>query len=187
MNAVYKMKLDEERYESSCVDLNNLSAAGWNEFKDSPGEHFNKPKNGFQQILDYLISKLPKSIIHLNEKVENIDWSSDNVVVKTNSKVYDCQSVLCTAPLGYLKKNHQKLFKPNLPEEKVNSIENLGFGDANKIFIIFDNKALPKNITAYTILYKNDLDFELKKSDSKWSLKVNNYLQINELIDKIKI
>ena len=180
MHALYKMQLDEERYESACSDLKKLSAAGWNAFKESPGEHFNKPKYGYQRILDYLIGKIPKQAIHMNEKVENIDWSSDDVVVKTDSNVYYCQTVLCTVPLGFLKRNHKQLFTPNLPEEKVNSIEKLGFGDANKIFTVFDHQVLPKNTSDFTILYKDGLEFQLEQSNAKWSLNVFKFATFYE-------
>jgi monoamine oxidase len=40
--------------------------------------------------------------------------------------------------LGYLKLHHNKLFKPPLPQNKMDAIENMGFGKVNKIFLYFE-------------------------------------------------
>jgi hypothetical protein len=45
-------------------------------------------------------------------------------------------SVTCS--LGYLKLHHNKLFKPPLPQNKMDAIENMGFGKVNKIFLYFE-------------------------------------------------
>lgn len=40
---------------------------------------------------------------------------------------------------GYLKKHHSTLFHPPLPLHKLQSVQRLGFGTNNKIFIEFDS------------------------------------------------
>lgn len=46
--------------------------------------------------------------------------------------------VTCSVSSGYLKKHHQALFHPPLPLHKLHSVQRLGFGTNNKIFVQFD-------------------------------------------------
>lgn len=39
---------------------------------------------------------------------------------------------------GYLKKHHSTLFSPPLPAHKLHSIQKLGFGTCNKIYVEFE-------------------------------------------------
>jgi len=45
------------------------------------------------------------------------------------------QIIICTLPLGVLKATHRKMFYPRLPEQKVQCIENVGYGKVGKIFL----------------------------------------------------
>lgn len=46
--------------------------------------------------------------------------------------------VICTLPLGVLKRSHDKFFHPPLPPLKVQAIEALGFSMVEKVFLHFD-------------------------------------------------
>ncbi|CAF4291359.1 unnamed protein product [Rotaria magnacalcarata] len=51
-----------------------------------------------------------------------------------------CNHVIWTTSVGYLKENFQKIFssEPDLIHQKQSSIENLGFGTANKVILVYD-------------------------------------------------
>ena len=52
----------------------------------------------------------------------------------------DFDFVICTIPLGVLKEEKVRLFTPQLPEDKIKTIDALGFGLCNKIFLEFESK-----------------------------------------------
>jgi len=125
-----------------------LSAIGWNEYEDFDGEQFTKLKFGYKKLIEYLSAQLPKTCIRLNEKVEKIEYSSSSGVtlsilnkVDGSRHAYTADYVVNTMSLGYLKKQHNDLFEPKLPQLKIKAIENLGFGCVNKVFVVFEQKA----------------------------------------------
>jgi len=42
IKAIYVSETSNERYESACDDLNDLSAVGWNNYEDFEGNSFTK-------------------------------------------------------------------------------------------------------------------------------------------------
>lgn len=54
------------------------------------------------------------------------------------SGVIECNHVIMTASLGFLKQNHESLFKPPLPDTKRELIQSIGFGTVNKIVLQFE-------------------------------------------------
>ena len=116
--------------------------------------------------------------MRLNEKVENINWSSDAnlVTVKTNKNTYQANQVISTVSLGYLKKNYQTLFQPSLPTNKVNAIDKLGFGSLDKMFIVYDQPIFedPDEIEGLKIVWLDNINFSLEKTKAKWNIKVQN-------------
>lgn len=144
-------------------------------------------------------SFIPKGLIKLNESVEKISWQSNGSnevtinaynTVEQTYKVYRAANVCVTIPLGLLKKNHSTLFNPPLPNNKIQSIERLGFGVLNKIFTVFDKPF--KDISGLQLLWLTLLllfyiqlaiiyDFKNRRDDfkgfeldsaQKWNLKV---------------
>ena len=63
-------------------------------------------------------------------------------VVTEGGKVYDADAAVITVPLGVLKANLIK-FEPRLPEWKEAAINDLGFGNENKIALFFDSVCWP--------------------------------------------
>lgn len=199
VKALYKSRIHEERQDNGCDDLNRLSALGWNEGLEFEGDE-GRLKQGFQSIVQILQSQFSGKI-KLNEKVDQVDWThsrnsdDDDDKIKpsskpkdviqvhttnkaTNSKqVYTTKFVIVTSSLGYLKRNHQSMFIPMLPREKVRAINNLGFGVVNKLHVVFDQ---PVFDTSYyqglKILWRDDLsDNVISQSMAKWKFSVNYY------------
>lgn len=56
----------------------------------------------------------------------------------SDASIIECDHVVVTASIGFLKKNHKTLFTPQLPEVKRELIESIGFGTVNKIVLQFE-------------------------------------------------
>ncbi len=98
--------------------------------------------DGYDSIINYLAQDLD---IQMNKKVIEIDYSAQRVSVITDLERFDANYVICTVPLGVLKKNIIK-FTPELPKEKRDSIGKLGMGATNKIVLEFPEVFWDKSI-----------------------------------------
>jgi hypothetical protein len=110
VKAIYKVRLNVERFDNACDDLRKLSAVGWNEYESLDGNEYANLKYGYGKLIEHFAHKLSPSSIRLNEVVEKIDWSLTHNQVHTFNRVqnvkrvYSSRYVLCTIPLGYLKR-----------------------------------------------------------------------------------
>ncbi|KAJ0934888.1 putative spermine oxidase [Helianthus annuus] len=114
--------------------MSNLSMVFWDQ--DDPfemgGDHCFIP-GGNDRFIQALAEDLP---IFYNQTVETVKYGSDGALVRANGKDYRADMVLCTVPLGVLKKCSIE-FIPDLPQRKKDAIERLGFGLLNKVAILF--------------------------------------------------
>ena len=72
-----------------------------------------------------------------NQRVHTIDSSSQLVKVVTNRQTFYAKKVISSLPLGVLKAGKVK-FYPTLPLSYRQSIENIGNGYADKLFVSFE-------------------------------------------------
>lgn len=114
--------------------MSNLSMAFWDQ--DDPyemgGDHCFLP-GGNERLARALAEDLP---IQYERTVESIRYGIDGVLVHAGGQEYRGDMVLCTVPLGVLKKGSIE-FVPELPQRKRDAIERLGFGLLNKVAILF--------------------------------------------------
>nr|XP_043630854.1 lysine-specific histone demethylase 1 homolog 1 [Erigeron canadensis]XP_043630855.1 lysine-specific histone demethylase 1 homolog 1 [Erigeron canadensis]XP_043630856.1 lysine-specific histone demethylase 1 homolog 1 [Erigeron canadensis]XP_043630857.1 lysine-specific histone demethylase 1 homolog 1 [Erigeron canadensis] len=114
--------------------MSNLSMVFWDQ--DDPfemgGDHCFIP-GGNDRFIRALAENLP---IFYNQTVQCVKYGSDGVLVYANGQEYHADMVLCTVPLGVLKKETIE-FIPDLPQRKKDAIERLGFGLLNKVAILF--------------------------------------------------
>ncbi|KAL2231473.1 UNVERIFIED_CONTAM: Lysine-specific histone demethylase 1 [Sesamum indicum] len=114
--------------------MSNLSMAFWDQ--DDPyemgGDHCFIP-GGNERLIRALAEDLP---IFYDHPVESVRYGSDGVLVYAGGKEYQSDMVLCTVPLGVLKKGEIE-FVPELPQRKKDAIGRLGFGLLNKVAILF--------------------------------------------------
>ncbi|KAK6134514.1 hypothetical protein DH2020_031748 [Rehmannia glutinosa] len=96
---------------SNAGSLSNLSAAYWDQ--DDP----------YEMGGDHCFS-------------QTIRYGNEGVEVIVGNQVFQADMVLCTVPLGVLKKGTIK-FEPELPEKKLAAIDRLGFGLLNKVAMVF--------------------------------------------------
>ncbi|KAJ4845240.1 Lysine-specific histone demethylase 1 2 [Turnera subulata] len=114
--------------------LSNLSAAYWDQ--DDPYE-----MGGDHCFLAGGNSRLIKALcegvtIFYGKTVDTISYGHEGVSVTAGGQVFEADMLLCTVPLGVLKKRTIR-FDPELPARKLAAIERLGFGLLNKVAMVF--------------------------------------------------
>ncbi|KAG7625116.1 Lysine-specific histone demethylase 1 2 [Arabidopsis thaliana] len=114
--------------------LSNLSAAYWDQ--DDPyemgGDHCFLA-GGNWRLINALAEGLP---IIYGKSVDTIKYGDGGVEVISGSQIFQADMILCTVPLGVLKKRSIK-FEPELPRRKQAAIDRLGFGLLNKVAMLF--------------------------------------------------
>ncbi|CAH9130636.1 unnamed protein product [Cuscuta epithymum] len=114
--------------------MSELSLAFWDQ--DDPyemgGDHCFIP-GGNERLVRALAEDVP---VIYERTVESIRYGADGVLVYAGNQEYRADMVLCTVPLGVLKKGTIEFF-PDLPKHKKDAIERLGYGLLNKVAILF--------------------------------------------------
>ncbi|KAL6633521.1 hypothetical protein ACP70R_026192 [Stipagrostis hirtigluma subsp. patula] len=119
---------------ANAAPLADLSMAFWDQ--DDPyemgGDHCFIP-GGNSQFVRALADGIP---IFYGQNVRRIQYGCDGVMVYTDKQAFRGDMVLCTVPLGVLKKGDIE-FVPELPAQKKEAIYRLGFGLLNKVVMLF--------------------------------------------------
>ncbi|GLT94483.1 hypothetical protein SLE2022_122210 [Rubroshorea leprosula] len=114
--------------------MSYLSMAYWDQ--DDPyemgGDHCFIP-GGNERFVRALAEDLP---IFYGRTVESIRYGIDGVRVYASGQEFQGDMVLCTVPLGVLKKGKIE-FVPELPQKKKDAIQRLGYGLLNKVAMLF--------------------------------------------------
>ena len=134
-----------ECIHSGCSTLHDLNLEDFGEYEVLEGPIRCPIPAGYSRVAQILASSLPGNTIYFDHVVTEIQWNKANDLPGTHpvqvmckiGKCFNADHVIITIPLGVLKTTHTTLFKPSLPIEKVQSIENLGFGICDKIFLEF--------------------------------------------------
>ena len=129
---------------ANAVNVGKLSLGGWdqdigNEFE---GEH-TQVIGGYQQVpraiwqhpspLDVRTKTAVRQIVYK----KNYSPGDEAEVVCEGGEVLEADHVVLTTPLGVLKSG-SLTFKPALPEWKLGPIERLGFGNLNKVILVYE-------------------------------------------------
>ncbi|KAK7291444.1 hypothetical protein RIF29_06589 [Crotalaria pallida] len=126
--------------------MSNLSMAYWDQ--DDPfemgGDHCFIP-GGNEIFVRALAEDLP---IFYGRTVECVKYGSDGVMVYAGGQEFRGDMVLCTVPLGVLKKGSIE-FVPELPQRKRDAIHRLGFGLLNKVIMLFPHNFWGGNIDTF--------------------------------------
>ncbi|XP_030297293.1 peroxisomal N(1)-acetyl-spermine/spermidine oxidase-like [Sparus aurata] len=123
--------------------MDEVGLGGFGLYETLPGLDCTFP-SGYEDLIKNLMSELPADLVTYNRPVRCVHWNSTENGVNTVTVECDdgervaADHVIVTLPLGYLKKHHQALFHPPLPLHKLHSVQRLGFGTNNKIFVEFD-------------------------------------------------
>ncbi len=90
---------------------------------------------GYDQVINQLAQGLEIRLEHI---VQSVEYNDAGVTVTTDQGVFRGDRVIVTLPVGVLKKG-SVTFTPELPAEKQASIEKLGMGVLNKVYLRFPN------------------------------------------------
>jgi monoamine oxidase len=88
-----------------------------------------------------------------------------------------------------LKKYHESLFTPALPDQKVLAIKSYGFGAAGKIFLEFDEPFWieeGKPFVAYQFLWLDADKEEVKTANREWLLGISAFYMVDEFPNMIE-
>src|SRR5271167_3015305 len=92
----------------------------------------------YQPILEYLAAPSKSAgILQLSTPVHRVSISSDQIFVGTKTGEYLADAVILTVPLGCLKRSTIQ-FSPPLPRRIQSAIQNLGYGNLEKLFLRFE-------------------------------------------------
>lgn len=151
-----------------CGDLSDCSLEVYTDSNTLPGGDIDLPHD----LLDSIAAELPDGCIKLNHVVKSVDWFDEEDNLKVFCSVNGSDSdvatltgsfVICTLPIGVLKKKHSAIFKPSLPAWKVKSIENISSGSTAKYFVSWDQSWRSRNDTpimlAWTRKELSSIDF----------------------------
>ncbi|KAK1391712.1 SWIRM domain-containing protein [Heracleum sosnowskyi] len=132
--------------------LSELSAAYWDQ--DDPyemgGDHCFLA-GGNWRLIKALCEGVP---IYYGKTVQTIKYGNGGVEVIAGDQVFQADIVLCTVPLGVLKKRAIK-FEPDLPQRKVEAIDRLGFGLLNKVAMVFSHVFWGEDLDTFGSLSEN--------------------------------
>lgn len=99
----------------------------------------------YAKILEKIIERVKGADVRLGTRVERVDSSGKEEAGENGGLVVEVlgggrdvfDEVICTVPLGYLKRNAREMFVPPLPERTLAAIASLGYGNLDKVYITF--------------------------------------------------
>lgn len=103
-----------------------------------------------------------ESKVLLNKEVIKITYDTTNSrpnrikITCSDHSEYFCDHLICTVSLGVLKKRHLSWFEPLLPPHKIRSIQGMGFGTVDKIYIEFTKPFWNKDWDGMSFLWKQE-------------------------------
>ncbi|KAK6293365.1 hypothetical protein J4Q44_G00356910 [Coregonus suidteri] len=153
--------------------LDTLGLGAFGLYKTLPGLDCTFPR-GYEGLIYNLMKELPAGIVSYRRPVSCVHWQR---VVRKGGREYpvvvECEDgeripadhVILTVPLGYLKKHHGTLLSPPLPLHKLHSVQRMGFGTNNKIFVEFDQPWWDDDCEVIYLVWENESDLVDQVSD----------------------
>lgn len=96
--------------------------------------------------------------IKFNKEVRKIVYNQpDGSPIKikcTDGSCYEADHLICTVSLGVLKERHLSMFEPLLPLWKIQTIDGMGFGTIDKIYLEYEKPFWDKDWNGFSILWK---------------------------------
>jgi monoamine oxidase len=133
---------------STGAPLDDLSAFYFDEDDEFWGEDVILT-DGYDQVPRFVADGLD---IRLNTAVETVEYEEgDGASVYTSRGVFECDFVICTVPLGVLKREAIS-FDPPLPKSYRSSISNIGFGNVTKLALKFEEAFWPIEIQYFGLM-----------------------------------
>ncbi|CAI5680520.1 unnamed protein product [Oreochromis niloticus] len=197
--------LKVESCESSSPSMDEVSLSEFGEWTEIPGAHYVIPE-GFMKIMELLAQDIPSHTICLRKPVRCIHWnysaqhqevitksSDDNhnennhssqPVMRGHPVGVECEDeewimadhVIVTTSLGVLKQNHEAMFSPSLPEDKVLAVEKLGISTTDKIFLEFEEPFWSPECNSIQFVWEDEAQLEqLAYPEELWYKKICSF------------
>ncbi|XP_076831410.1 peroxisomal N(1)-acetyl-spermine/spermidine oxidase [Brachyhypopomus gauderio] len=165
--------------------MTDVGLGAFGMYKTLPGLDCTFP-GGYEGLIQHMMSELPKDIVLYNKPVKCIHWKNTHnqptskgrtcpvKVECVNEETFEADHVIVTIPLGYLKKHQHTLLSPPLSLKKLHSIQRMGFGTNNKIFLEFEQPFWDENCKIIFFLWEDESDLVDVVSDVKmaWTRKL---------------
>ncbi|MFT4663031.1 MAG: monoamine oxidase [Flavobacteriales bacterium] len=119
-------------------------------YRDAPDRKFVN-SSWFEFFDEYIVPSIAEKIKY-NTVVESIDYTKDQVVVETRTGQFTADKVIVSVPLKILQ-DGDVTFKPSLPKEKQEAIDDTLIWEGFKAFFEFSEK-----------FYDDDYEFKIRPS-----------------------
>ncbi|KAG7256729.1 hypothetical protein CRUP_036164, partial [Coryphaenoides rupestris] len=123
------------------------------------------------------MSEFPGGSVSYSRPVSCVRWNNNtsaggqppvSVEVEGGERIA-ADHVIVTVPLGYLKMHHSTLFSPPLPLHKLHSVQRMGFGTNNKIYVEFDSPWWDADCEVIYLVWEDEQDLVDEVADVKRS------------------
>ncbi|CAL8284185.1 unnamed protein product [Arctogadus glacialis] len=154
--------------------MDQVSLAAFGLYKTLPGLDCTFT-HGYEGVVKNLLAELPGGAVSYRRPVSCVRWSDTGggdqpVTVETeDGERLGADHVIVTVPLGYLKRHHATLFSPPLPLHKQHSVQRMGFGTNDKIFVEFDSPWWDADCGVIHLLWEDEEDLVDQVADVKRS------------------
>ncbi|KAI4496171.1 hypothetical protein M0802_008038 [Mischocyttarus mexicanus] len=196
--------LKRETCITGCDNMEEVDLMEMGSYAELQGGNI-RLRNGYSAILEPITKHIPKNCILTKHVVTKIRWqkqeceneASDDVATNSssrnnkvieiqceNGKIITAEHIICTLPLGVLKKKANDIFEPPLPDNKLQAINRLMFGTVDKIFLEYERPFLNPGISEVMLLWDDrGLSDEDRQDLSKtWFRKIYSFIKISDTL-----
>ncbi|KAG9275346.1 peroxisomal N(1)-acetyl-spermine/spermidine oxidase [Astyanax mexicanus] len=147
--------------------MDDVGLGAFGMYKTLPGLDCTFP-GGYEGLIKHMMNELPKDTVLYNKPVKCIHWNNTYkqssqkgrtcpvTVECISGETFDADHVIVTIPLGYLKKHQHTLLQPSMPLRKLHSIQRMGFGTNNKIFLEFEMPFWDEDCEAIYLVWEDE-------------------------------
>lgn len=189
---VFEYLMCRETCITGSGDLKALDLMEMGSYTELPGGNISLPA-GYTSILKPLTKDIPADKILTGHSVSLVRWNKENDpttaeencepkinIICENGKMFECDTVICTLPLGVLKNSADTLFQPPLPDNMLSSIDKLCFGTVDKIFLEYERPFFSAGLRELVLLWE-PCDETLDMSE-KWYRKIYSFSKISDTL-----
>ena len=140
LTAAFLAEFGLDTSEQSAINMLDMidtdTSEGFKVFGDSDEKY--RIKEGNSKLIEHLVSKLPQPVV-LNSILTGISKKGDSYTLSfKNKEDINADYVILTIPFTMLR--DVKMDLPDMTPEKKNSIQELGYGQNNKLFLGYENR-----------------------------------------------
>lgn len=175
--------------------MDEVSLSEFGEWTEIPGAHHVIP-GGFIKVVELLAQDIPSRVLRLGKPVRRLHWNyscpeaEDNADHNRDQRLgpapvrVECEDgewlpadhVIVTASLGVLKKAHETLFSPGLPQDKAQAVQKLGISTTDKIFLEFAEPFWSPECNSIQFVWEDEAQLESPAyPDELWYRKICSF------------